>query len=743
MNTARIKHIKRLDRLVTWLVNAGGVGVIVCVLGMLVLITAVAAPLFFSAQLRLLAKIPTPPTFLPNEVLALGVGEYRQLGFNLNRNGKLHFFTLLSGESSAVYNLRPNQTGYVHLQQVSYLGQGRYSLFWNNAATSLVQINVRPQFDAQQQRTILPDWQLLSHRAPPAANDAPLQAVLHAHETGDTRLNLLPDGRLLLERWRQQESLFASEENIRHILLLESGLPAQELAYLAVSADGQHAYAASHQGLLLYWYIEASETKGSFSPNSHHSLPLPITALSLLLGDQTLLAGHADGTVSSWLSSIDIENESLILQQVRSWSAHQAPIQQLISASRSKSLLSLAANGSLSFSHNTSGRRLIHLPIQPPLQMAALDVRDQTVLSMNAEGGLSLWSLEAPYPEGGWRAFFGKIRYEGYQEPQYLWQSSAATDDAEPKLSFIPLVFGTLKATFYGMLFAAPLGVISALYASQLMESRLRNIIKPMFELMDAVPTVILGFLAAFWLAPLVEARLSGMLITLGLLPPFILVLLQLLTKLDNRLGWLNRLRGREFLLVIPTVTCAALLAFQLGNLLDKLLLGAPFSQWLSQNLGVHYDQRNAIIIAIALGFAVVPSVFSISEDALSNVPRRLTAASLALGASRWQTLWRVVLPSASPGIFAALMLGLGRAVGETMIVLMAAGNTPILDASIFTGMRTLSANIAVEIPEAPQGSTLYRTLFLSAVMLFAATFVINSVAEIVRSRLRQRFGNY
>jgi phosphate transport system permease protein len=159
------------------------------------------------------------------------------------------------------------------------------------------------------------------------------------------------------------------------------------------------------------------------------------------------------------------------------------------------------------------------------------------------------------------------------------------------------------------------------------------------------------------------------------------------------------------------------------------------------QNFGGRVDQRNSVVIAFALGFAVIPIIFTISEDALIRVPRHLRAASLALGATRWQTAWRVLLPSASPGIFAAIMIGFGRAVGETMIVLMATGNTPIIDMSIFNGMRTLSANIAVEIPEAPVNSTLYRVLFLSGVLLFTVTLIANTAAEIVRHRLRQRFG--
>ena len=121
-------------------------------------------------------------------------------------------------------------------------------------------------------------------------------------------------------------------------------------------------------------------------------------------------------------------------------------------------------------------------------------------------------------------------------------------------------------------------------------------------------------------------------------------------------------------------------------------------------------------------------------------MPPHLTAGSLALGASRWQTALRVVLPTASPGVFSAIMVGFGRAVGETMIVLMATGNTPVLDWSIFNGMRTLSANIAVEIPEAPHGGTLYRVLFLSAALLFPMTFVVNTVAELIRQRLREQY---
>ena len=151
------------------------------------------------------------------------------------------------------------------------------------------------------------------------------------------------------------------------------------------------------------------------------------------------------------------------------------------------------------------------------------------------------------------------------------------------------------------------------------------------------------------------------------------------------------------------------------------------------------YVQRNSLVVGFAMGFAVIPLIYTIAEDALTSVPSHLRAASLACGATPWQTALWVIMPTAASGIFAAVMIGMGRAVGETMIVVMAAGNTPVLEWNIFSGLRALSANIAVELPEAVKDGTLYRVLFLAALVLFAMTFIVNTVAELVRLRFRKR----
>jgi phosphate transport system permease protein len=192
--------------------------------------------------------------------------------------------------------------------------------------------------------------------------------------------------------------------------------------------------------------------------------------------------------------------------------------------------------------------------------------------------------------------------------------------------------------------------------------------------------------------------------------------------------------------LLLPVVVVGVWLAMVLGGRIEAVLLDGNYRGWLFSALGLTYDQRNSLVVGIAMGVAVIPIIFTIAEDSLANVPGHLRAGSLALGATRWQTALRIVLPTASPGIFSAIMIGFGRAVGETMIVLMATGNTPVMDWSIFNGFRALSANIAVELPEAPEQGTLYRVLFLAAFLLFCLTFVVNTVAELVRLKLRKKY---
>jgi phosphate transport system permease protein len=152
------------------------------------------------------------------------------------------------------------------------------------------------------------------------------------------------------------------------------------------------------------------------------------------------------------------------------------------------------------------------------------------------------------------------------------------------------------------------------------------------------------------------------------------------------------------------------------------------------------YESRlNAFVAGIALGLAVIPVVFSIAEDALTSVPRSYVQGALALGSTPWQATWKIVLPAAIPGVFAAVVLGFGRAIGETMVVLMASGNASIVSASLFDSTRTMTATIAAELAETVFGEHHYRMLFLLGAVLFAVTFLSNLLADQIIHRLKHR----
>ena len=243
------------------------------------------------------------------------------------------------------------------------------------------------------------------------------------------------------------------------------------------------------------------------------------------------------------------------------------------------------------------------------------------------------------------------------------------------------------------------------------------------------------------WLAPFVEQHLPGMFVMICFVPLSILL---------AAAGWEfvpNHIRhkvpdGWEAALLIPVIIIAVAFSIQISAPIENVFFGGNMPLWLSTEMGITYDQRNSMVVGFAMGFAVIPTIFSISEDAIYSVPKQLTTGSLALGATSWQTMVRVIILTASPGIFSAVMIGLGRAVGETMIVVMATGNTAIMDMSIFEGFRALSANIAVEMPETEVDSTHYRILFLGALVLFAVTFFFNTIAEVVRQRLRTKYSS-
>lgn len=465
-----------------------------------------------------------------------------------------------------------------------------------------------------------------------------------------------------------------------------------------------------------------------------------ITGFQLLLGGNSLMVADDKGNISQWFLVRDDQNVWR-LTKIREFETGSKPVNTMSMEHRRKGFATMDSEGTLRLYNSTANRNvLVEQVAQGQADTVTLSPRSNALL-VEKDNTLAFWLINNEHPEVSWDALWGKVWYEGYQEPEYTWQSSASTNDFEPKYSLMPLAFGTLKAAFYAMLLATPLAICGAIYTAYFMVPALRRKVKPFIELMEALPTVILGFLAGLWLAPFMETNLAGIFVCLLLIPLGILAFAFSWARAPKHIRYMIP-EGWDTVMLIPVVILTTLFGLWIAPGVEAALFAGDMRHWVTNDLGIAYDQRNALVVGIAMGFAVIPTIFSITEDAIFAVPKHLSYGSLALGATPWQTLVRVVMPTASPGIFSAVMIGMGRAVGETMIVLMATGNTPIMDINIFEGMRTLAANIAVEMPESEVGSTHYRILFLAAFVLFLFTFMVNTLAETIRQHLRKKYGS-
>jgi phosphate transport system permease protein len=430
------------------------------------------------------------------------------------------------------------------------------------------------------------------------------------------------------------------------------------------------------------------------------------------------------------------------MTHIRSFDSHDSAITYIEPEYTRKGFLTGDESGEVKLHYATSSVTLRSLNVAdgPISRLAIAPTNDLALATSEGSDRIDVLTISNPHPQTSISALWGRVWYEGRDRPEFIWQSTSGDDAFEAKLSLVPLSIGTLKAAFFAMLLATPLAIMGAIYTAYFMTPAMRKIVKPSIELMEALPTVILGFLAGIWLAPYIENNLPILITGIVLFPLMMLIFGFAWSRLPDAIRN-NVAPGWEAAMLVPVVLLTGWFVIASSPWIEVAFFGGSMRQWLT-DVGIPYDQRNALIVGIAMGFAVIPTIFSIAEDAVFNVPRHLTQGSLALGATSWQTVVGVVLLTASPGIFSAVMIGFGRAVGETMIVLMASGNSPIVNFNIFEGMRTLAANVAVELPETAVGSTHFRVLFLSALVLLSFTFLLNTAAELVRQRLRKRYAS-
>ena len=740
-NTPALQRKRRLralqDRLTKWYVLVGGLAVLATITLIFFYLAYVVLPLFSGAELT--EREPQSPAWLQDAgtPLLLAIEEQNQIGLRISAQAEAVFFSVADGAELKRISLPiPAQSKMVSLQRglpgsallIAGLSDGRALVFRHSYKVSY----------PDDKKTITPGIEY-PYGETPFTLDEQGRALEHVNlsaEEGKLLLAGSTGSELHLLQLSETENMMTGEveRDEQRIVLPQLAEPIKAL-YIDVQSNW--LFVLNGRSHMDVFSLRKRTLNGRYELAQDASTE--VTASSQLLGGISLLIGDSKGGISQWFMARDPDDEQR-LKHIRDFQLGTAAITQIAPEERRKGFVALNASGELGVFHSTAHRTLLIEQVAKGTDIFALSPRANRVL---VEDGSQLlpFELENEHPEISWSSLWSKVWYESYSEPQHIWQSTAATADFEPKMSLAPLTFGTLKAAFYAMLLAAPLAIAAAIYTAYFMAPGMRRKVKPVIELMEALPTVILGFFAGLFLAPYVELHLPGIFSLLLLTPLGILLAGFLWTRLPESLR--QRIPdGSEAAILIPVVLLVGWFALGMSPLLESWFFGGDMRMWISNDLGIHFDQRNALIVGLAMGFAVIPNIYSIAEDAVFSVPRGLTLGSLALGATAWQTLTRVVILTASPGIFSALMIGMGRAVGETMIVLMATGNTPIMDANLFEGMRTLAANVAVEMPESEVGGSHYRVLFLSALVLLTFTFVMNTLAELIRQRLRNKYAS-
>ncbi len=844
------------------MISIGGLGTIIAVTGILVFLVWVVVPLFSSARFDVasaadVTALEEPPAArspltpgAPRAPRAIGIDEYRLMGWVLSPSGRLVSFRIDTGELLEERELVPGS----QLTASSFSVEGNtVSLGFADGKLCQGQLGFSAEFfsgdehpdlvaelaggplarhgSALVQRT--PEGQLRVQSLA-VELDAPLDVgsasrivlIDHADRGNSTYVCALDaDGRLFVEEVERRKNLLTGEVTsraTRHELPYAHDPTRGTPAFLALGGGGDVVYLAWRDGMCrrydardladVHLAEELDLTEGSAE----------LTALVFLLGKSTLISGDSEGRVHGWFTTKPAEaktSDGSTLVRAHQLGDGGAEVTTLAASSRNRVVAVGRVDGRFEVYHVTSRERLAagRTTDETALTGLAIAPKEDGVVTLGGAHAAH-WSMDLKHPEAGLTALFSPVWYEGYPGPEHVWQSSSGTDDFEPKLGLVPLIFGTLKATLYSMLFAVPIALAAAVYTSEFLSPRLRAPLKSLTEMMASLPSVVLGFLAAIVIAPFAQDVVPMLLAAVLTIPGALLLgayVWQLLPA-HHAVRFSGKTRFAAIFFALP---CGALAAAIVGPLIERWLFAGDFLAWLDGRSGSRfggwvllglpaagalvwftmsrfanpivrrisaswsrarcarfdlakfvaaalataalacvlafvldglwidprgsvldtYVQRNALIVGFVMGFAVIPIVYTLAEDALSSVPSHLRLASLGAGATPWQTAVRVVIPTAMSGLFSAVMIGLGRAVGETMIVLMATGNTPVMSWNMFNGFRTLSANIAVELPEAAQNSTHYRTLFLAALCLFAMTFVFNTVAEVIRQRFRKR----
>jgi len=737
----RVKRRNLKDTATKFSISIGGVSIILAVLLIMFFLLYVVLPLFVPATVEKKTAY-TVPGSVSETTLYYGVDEYQETALRFTQSGMLFGFDVNTGQvlNEALLPLNGEQISSFSIvsdvNDVVAFGLTDGSVLIAKYGYDVTYPNDK--------RTITPKVDFPFGEDPIEIASSALTKLTVKENDYDVTMAYREAGSkdIVIKQFTKVESMLSD-----NIVLEESSkgtfTTTNEADWLFVDSSMRNLYVVSQKGVTDYYNISDVANPTQIQHVDMLNGDEVLTTVRFLLGDYSLMLGTNKGNVIQWFPVRD-EHNDFALHEIRKFNVSDAPIQTIAVEKARKGFATTDTNGAFNLYHSTAERHLNTTQVTESNISAGFVVianRANGALVETEDGQLVHLMIENKHPDVSFSSLWGKVWYEGYSEPDYVWQSSSASADFEPKFSMTPITFGTIKAALYSMLFAVPLAVLAAVFTAFFMDKQTRQWIKPSVELIEALPTVILGFLAGLWLAPHMEANLPGFFALMVVIPLGVVAFGFAWSKLPESIRLMIPV-GKRAVLMIPVVIFLGWLSMAVSDPIQNAFFNGDMRHWLTYSAGIDFDQRNAMVIGFAMGFALIPTIFSVTEDAIYNVPAYLVNGSLALGASGWQTLVGVVIPTASPGIFSAIMLGFGRGVGETMIVLMASGNTPLMETNLFEGMRTLAANLAVEMPEAAVDSSHYRVLFLSGLVLFIFTFFFNTLAEVVRQRMRRKYGN-
>ncbi len=731
-----------MDSLFRYVMTFGGISVIFAISLIFFYLASVAYPLVKPVDVSGWQSYSVPGG-TGERTVYLSSEEQSEIGARFTGNGVVHFFNLRDGAPRGEVKIKTPRGASITSFAVGDAHEYIAAYGLSDGRVVVVKQNYGVTFDAGNKRVIQPGIEYPLGEEPVLLDKArtPLHKLaIQSKDDATTLVALTRDGRLLLVGLTATKNLITGAVAIERSAGKLDGV-AGEIRDIIVEVKQRDLYIGHGGKFITHFDITDKSQPRLMQKQQVVAEGESLSALNILSGGFSLIVGTDKGNLSQWFQVRDAQN-TYTLTHIRDFKPMPGKVTTLAPEYFRKGFVAGDDQGTVGLYYATSQKLLWREPVgKGGIVAAETTPRADGLVIQSADGKLYAAQVHNEFPEVSVSALWQKVWYESYEKPEFIWQSAAATNDFEPKFSLAPLTLGTLKAAFYAMLIATPLALLAAIYAAYFLAPQMRRVAKPSIEIMEALPTVILGFLAGLWLAPLVENNLAGTLLSFVFVPATVMLAALLWRYLPENLT--SRIRpGWEAALLIPVVMLGIWLAFQAGHPIEAHFFGGDMPHWLSTEMGITYEQRNSLVVGIAMGFAVTPTIFSIAEDAIFSVPKHLTTGSLALGATPWQTLRNVVLLTASPGIFSAVMIGMGRAVGETMIVLMATGNTAVMDLSIFTGFRTLAANVGVEMPEAAVGTTHFRLLFVSALVLFVFTFVVNTAAELIRQRLREKYSS-